>query len=142
MVEVVKFKAEHILSIRKQDHDAIELPSYNYEQYLKIENLKHSYSIVVDGIVMACVGIVEYWSNRGEAWAVIDRYAGPKMLSIVREMKLLFSIVDCDRIEAAVIHNFKQGHRLVKLLGFELEASIMRKYGVTGFDYSLYARVK
>jgi RimJ/RimL family protein N-acetyltransferase len=45
------------------------------------------------------------------------------------------------RIEATVDVGFKQGHRWIKMLGFELEG-YMRAYRPDGADMLLYARVK
>lgn len=142
MVSVERFKTEHIKLIKKQNHDVIELRSFTDEQFQYAERLAHSYTIFVNGVAVACVGVAEYWRHRGEAFAFISSDSGKHFVSIVRTMKRLIDEVDCDRIEATVIRSFKQGHRLVRLLGFELEADLMRKYGLTGLDYSLYARVK
>ena len=142
MVEVIKFKADHVWFLKFQDHDNLELGSVDRSFYKQAEVLKHSYTIVVNGVISACVGIVDYWNNRGEVWALIDRRSGKSFLSIVRVMIKLLNSMSHSRIEATVIANFKQGHRLVKLLGFEIEANCMKKYGVTGLDYALYARVK
>lgn len=142
MVSVERFKADHINLIKKQSHDVIELRNFTEDQFKYAESLSHSYTIFVKGKAAACVGVAEYWRHRGEAFAFISADSGPHFLPIVRTMKRLIDGVDCDRIEATVIKSFKQGHRLVRLLGFELEADLMRKYGLTGLDYSLYARVK
>lgn len=142
MLEVVKFSAIHCLQLRKQPQQILELADLKFEHYVAAEKLPYSWSILVDGFPMACVGVSEYWKHRGEAWALIDVHSGKHFVPIVRAMKRILDIIDCDRIEATIQKDFKQAHRLVKLLGFELEAETMRKYGVTGLDYSLYARVK
>lgn len=142
MLEVVKFNVEHCIQLRKQKEQFIELDGVTLEHYKQIEKLNYSWTILVDNIPMACVGVVNFHSHKGEAWAIIDCYSGKHFVSIVRSMKRILDIIKLDRIEATVQKNFKQAHRLVKLLGFELEAETMRKYGVNGLDYSLYARVK
>jgi hypothetical protein len=141
-ITILTFKAEHILQIRQQQHDIIELQGFTQEHYKKIEALPHQWSISVDGVIKACGGIVLYWKGRGEAWAMIGDDTRKDFVGIIRAIKKILSITDCDRIEATVIKDFKAGHRLVKLLGFDLEAQTMRKYGIKGWDYSLYARVK
>ena len=142
MTEVVKFKADHAFQINMQDHDLVELSSFKREHFEAMASRRHSYTILVNGVVRACIGLVEYWNNRGELWAIIDRSVKHEFVSIVRAMKRLLDESDVARMEAIVNVGFVQGHRLVKLLGFELEAPLMRKYGVTGLDCSLYARVK
>lgn len=144
MTRVERYKAEHAKSINRQNHDAIELSVISDEQFKAVETCKHAYSIYVNDSLVACFGVVQHWAGRCEAWAIIDKYAGSNMISVVRTMNRLADLVmvDFHRIEATVMSTFEQGHRLVKLLKFELEAPLMRKYGVTGLDYSLYARVR
>lgn len=142
MVEVVKFQASHVLRLKMQEKQHLELKDLPYEYYVSAQNLKHSYTIMIGEQPYACVGVSPYWKNRGEVWAIIDREVGYFFLAIIRKMKELLAAVDLDRIEATIEKDFKQGHRLAKLMGFELEAETMRKYGENGLDYSLYARVK
>lgn len=142
MIKILPFKAEHISQIKQQNHDLIELQDFGLAHYRKFEGLKWQWSIEIDGEIKACCGCVEYWKDRGEVWAMIDRRSGPKFLPMVRALKDLFNQIDCQRIEVTVISNFIQAHRLVKILGFTLEAPLMKKYGITGWDYSLYSRVK
>lgn len=142
MIEVVKFEACHVNMIKQQSHDLVELSSMNPEHYEAAASLPDMYTFKCGDRVLACAGLVSYWRNRSEVWAIIDSSSGDKFLPLVRAFKSLIDAHPCIRIEATVIRNFKQAHRLVKILGFELEADVMRKYGVTGFDYSLYARVK
>lgn len=142
MVEVLRFKAEHVSLINQQSHDEQTLSGLNVESYRFAEKQEHSYTIAINGIVQACFGAIVLWKNRAEAWAIIDKNCGKHFVSIVRVMKRTIDLYGYNRTEAVVQSDFEQGHRLVKLLGFDLEAPLMRKYGVTGLDYSLYARVK
>ena len=142
LTRILPFKADHIKQIRQQPHDLVELANFTDEQYAMIEKMPDQYSIEIDGRVRACCGLTRYWENRGEVWVIFDVDSGMYFIRMVRAMKKFLDEVDCRRIEACVISNFIPGHRLVKLLGFALEAPLMRKYGVTGFDYSLYAKVK
>ncbi len=141
MLEIRKFAAEDIKKIRLQNHDLLELNKLPDSFYKAVEPLE-SYSIFLGDKPIACVGIVQYWTGRGEVWAVIDRESGASFISLVRALEKLLSKSECTRIEATVIKQFVNGHRLAKILGFDMEASTMKKYGVTGLDYSLYARVK
>lgn len=140
-IEVIRFKAEHILDINQQDHDSNTLDGLNIENYRFAEKQEHSYTILANGIAVACFGAIVLWKNRAEAWAIIDKFSGKYFISIVKIMKRTIDLYGYKRLEAAVQLDFEQGHRLVKILGFDLEAPLMRKYGITGLDYSLYSRV-
>jgi hypothetical protein len=101
-----------------------------------------AYSIQVDGRVIACAGVVEYWKNRGEAWAFVDRKCKREFLALHHIVRDFLDHCPVRRIEAAVSTTFSAGHRWVRALGFELEAPILRAYGPDGGDCSLYARVR
>lgn len=141
MVQVLRFQKEHVSQIRQQERDLVENADFKPEHYAAFETQKYSYSIEISGRVMVCCGVVQLWPGRGEAWALIDRETKKYFVQLFKVMRDLLAGVECPRIEAAIRHDFPQGHRLIRLLGFELEAPLMRKYGVTGEDYTLYARV-
>lgn len=141
MVKVMRFQKEHVRHIKQQDRDLVENADFAIEDYGSFEQLKHSYSIEVAGKIVACCGVVDLWNERGEAWALIDRDCKSHFLAVFKSMKTILKTVEIKRVEAAVRYDFSAGHKLVQLLGFELEARQMRKYGITGEDYSLYARV-
>ena len=101
-----------------------------------------SFTLLVDGAPIMSYGVMEYWPGRGEAWAFIDRNAGPHMVAIHRKAKELLIAADLERVEANVICDFDAAHRWCKLLGFKLEAECRRKFFPTGEDAALYARVR
>ena len=142
IINIIPFLSSHVDQISMQDYDLEELSNTTESHWKNVEALKWQRSIVIDGKVEACYGVVEYWKGRGEYWALIDRNSGSKLVPMVRAMMSLLNEIDCKRIEVTVIYKFKQAHRLAILSGFELEAPLMKKYGVTGLDYSLYARIQ
>lgn len=91
---------------------------------------------------VGCFGVLPIWPGLGQAWAVFSKAAGPHMLAITRHGVYLRDTVPFKRIQTTVRCDFEDGHRLMKLLGFTVEAERMAAYDLTGRDHALYARVR
>ena len=91
--------------------------------------------------VLCVCGLSPQWTNRAVAWAVLSETAGKYFIKLHRIIRKLFNSVDYRRIEATVDIDFKQGHRWMRMLGFEPEG-YMKAYTPTGGDQILYARVR
>lgn len=100
---------------------------------------KHSYAGVdVYGRVVFCVGVIELWPERGEAWAFFSQDAGVHFMAIHRIVKRFLFARHFKRIEATVELNFPRGIRWVEMLGFKVEAPCLAQYR-EGQDYALYS---
>ncbi len=91
--------------------------------------------------IIACSGVVKHWENRATAWALISKNAGPYFVRIHKAVQRFLDSTDIRRIEAYADANFDQGHRWLKMLGFE-EEGYMRSFSPLGDDAVLYARIK
>ena len=81
------------------------------------------------------------WENRATAFALLSDDSGPHFPAIHSAVVEFLDNAPYRRIEATVDVGFKQGHRWIKMLGFELEG-YMKAYRPDGADMLLYARVK
>lgn len=142
-VSVSNFRAEHVTEIEFQRHDGSkEEQLLSSQQFIAVENAGRSKTIFIDGQVRACVGVVEYWPGRGAVWAIIDRRAVDCYLPLIRTLKRLLDAAPERRLESTVVASFDKGHKLNRILGFTLEAPLMKNYGELGTTYSLYSRTK
>lgn len=142
MIQVVRFKAEHLSQLMEQEATQYLRAYLTPAHIAALEQSPHSMTGLADGRVVICGGVVEYWPNRGEAWAIIDQNCKEHFTAIHNAVKRFFEVCPLRRIEAAVDIGFEAGHRWMRLLGFELEAPVLRAYRPEGGDCSLYARVK
>lgn len=94
-----------------------------------------------NGKVVAMGGVVPVWHNRAQAWMWMSEVSGRHMITIHREVKKFLDACPVPRIEAHVNVGFKPGVRWMQMLGFEMEG-YMRKFGPSGADMLLFARVK
>jgi hypothetical protein len=128
-----------------------ELPQLQYlNEYMgqanidALEKSPHSYTLMTeeDERVVGCAGVVEYWSGRGEAWAILDTDSRHEFLAMHNTVKRFLDVCPVNRIEAAVDLHFDNGHRWVMALGFRLDAARLRAFFPNGRDASLYSRVR
>lgn len=139
---IVPFKAEHLEQMDQHDTTSFFRPHIKLEQLKLLEQSGMAYTAIKDGRVLGCAGVVEYWPDRGEVWAVFDKKIQHDFVYIHKAALRFLDTVPIRRIEAAVEFNFVAGHRWIRMLGFELEAVRMHAYVPSGADFSLYARVK
>ena len=141
-IEIVDFKAEHLVDLSLADGHPFVGDQLTFEQTVALERAKHSYTGILDGKPVFCAGVSEVWPGHLEAWAYMPRHTSKHMIQITRIVKRFFDLMPFVRVEAAIDCNFSAGRRWVEMLGFELEAPRMRKYSPDGRDHALYAKVK
>ena len=107
-------------------------------RYLQTQN---SWTLLADTEPVACGGTMEMWPGRHQVWVYTTPTAGRCMVRISRLAKLIIEPI-VGRIESTVRADFKQGHRWAKMMGFEVEAPLMRGYSPRGEDHVGYVRIQ
>jgi len=142
MIRIRPMKAEHVAGFRLQPKQAMLAGNLADPAYVaSLVASGNAYAALVDGRAVAFGGCLELWQDRAYAWMLIGEDAGPHFFTIVRAVAGYLQAAPWRRIEAAVGSDFRQGHRLIKMLGFEFEGR-MRAFSPDGVDHDLYARVK
>lgn len=141
MIQVVPYKAEHLLAISLQEAQWWLGRYLDYGQAKSLEAAQ-AFTGLVDGRPVICAGVIEIHPGRALSWSYVDRSAGVNFLFIHRAVRRFLELCDYRRIEAEVAFDFEAGHRWIRMLGFELEAPRLRSYLPDGRDCSIYARVK
>ncbi len=138
---VVPYKAEHLLALKMQPGQSYLAP-YVTDEYAKLLESQWAFTALDDEDVVAVGGVAELWSNRGLAWAFVDTRAGAHFLALHKAVQRVLDLVPYRRVEAETPCEFRQGHRWLRMLGFQLEAPRMKSFRIDGGDAALYARVK
>lgn len=142
MAKYVEFKIEDLRRLAK-DEGIKEVREFFTEPVLeKISTLPFKFAIESEGEVVAMGGVAEIWPNRGEGWIFFDSKCKTNFLPVFRLVKSWVHALPFKRIEAAAKLGSSFAHRHLQLLGFELEAPVMKAFYPNGDNYSLYARVK
>lgn len=142
MIRIAKMRPEHVVGFRLQDKQAMLAGNLADPAYVAaLVASGNAFTALVDGHAVAFGGCLEMWRGRAYMWSLIGRDAGPHMRVLVRAAAGFLKVAPWTRIEAAVASDFRAGHRLVRMLGFEFEGR-MRAYAPDGADHDLYARIK
>lgn len=139
-MKVVPYQAEHMRALRLQ---SAQLSSMGWAPADHAEMLEQftAFTALDGDEVLVCAGVIELWPGRGAAWAFMAENLGARMVAIHRAVRRYFATLDFRRLEAEVATDFPQGHRWVRLLGFELETPRLRAYFPDGSDASMYVKV-
>lgn len=146
MFELATFLPEHVKEIDPHPayQGAKESMAHSSEAFFKSSGC-YSSSIMIDGKVEGCLGLVMEWDKTAYAWSYLSKKAclHPYSLSkLVSKLLNMYEIGLClDRISATTRCDSLVSRRWLQSLGF-VQEGIMRKYGPDGSDYALYARVR
>lgn len=93
-----------------------------------------------DSNIIGATGFVEITDNTLQCWAVFTDLLPKYLKSVVQHLKMENEIMSkhYHRIQAQVLHDFEEGHKFIKSLGFYEEA-LIKKMDVDGNDYMQYA---
>ena len=132
--------------------DTVKIATQPAQQYLhrivdvradftELANRGLAWTAESEGRILAIAGVEPQWENRAIAFALISGAAGPYFWAIHSAVHNFLNSTTYRRIEATVDVGFEQGHRWIKMLGFEIEG-YMKAYRPDGADMLLYARVR
>lgn len=141
MIQVVPYKAEHLLTLNLQRGQEYCVPSIT-PVYAKQLEATDAYTVLAGDRPVAVGGVFPIWDNRALVWSFMDSQAGPYFCQIHKAVLRFLDSLPYRRLEADTPCEFEAGHRWLRLLGFKMEAERMRAYMVDGGDAALYAKVK
>lgn len=146
-MKIVPFEPEHIERLRQaglQREQARYEPILDNPEYARGLKVGGDAFSAIDrfGKVVACAGVIKMWANRGVAWSIIGGDLGAEFYGVHMAVKRHLAASTLNRIEAVVDLEFEEGHRWMKLLGFEKETERMRAYAPDGRDCTGYVMVK
>lgn len=140
-MRIVPFEPVHLRALVLQDAQSWMGPMLRADYGEALKRGGPCFTALDGDEVLACSGVLRMWENRDQAWALMAANSGRHFVGIYRGIKRFLDLHDARRVEATVDSNFDEGHRLMRLLGFEREGR-MRAYLMDGRDCDLYARVR
>lgn len=135
---VVPFRAWHMGWVQDAGAAVGGEGGLTAEVLLSLER-QNSWTAVVDGEPIACGGTMLQWPGRHIAWAYLNMSTGPHMRFVTRAVQEGLATV-YGRIELTVRSDFEKGHRWARLLGFEVEAPVLKAFGPLGEDHVGYVK--
>lgn len=148
-------KGSYMIKVRpyeKGDTFKVQLKDVFYADYetkqkseetaLKGEGI--TFTLLDDTKVIGVVGISCLWPGVGEAWTLLSedvrKYPILFHKLIFNGLRFYMKELKLHRLQASVVSDFCTGGKWLSKLGFTKEGT-MRKLGVNGDDYDLWARV-
>jgi hypothetical protein len=141
MIRVVPFEVCHAKFLISQDKTGFMGKYIEPQHLLAVSQSKMAYTGMVGGSVVFCGGVIRYWDNRGEAWAIFGRDVKQHFIGIHNAVRRFLAVCPLRRVEATVYADFKEGHRWVRALGFRVEGERLRGFFPDGKDATLFSRV-
>jgi len=137
---VIKFKGWHVellqeAGLSEPGRPKLDVPTLGY---MEREN---SWTILANDRPILCGGTIKLWEGRYCAWSYLSADSGPHMRKVTRETIRHLNEVE-GRVEMSVRCDFPLGHKWAKMLGFEVETPLMKKYGPSGEDHVGYVRFR
>ena len=113
------------------------------KDYPRLSIVGYAKTLLVDGVPLACGGVIVLWDKVGEGWLVVSKDVNERKVEIayflrnvidetMKELKL-------KRLQVAVRTDFEKGKKFVEFLDFEFEG-VMHSYFPDGSNAFLYAR--
>lgn len=141
-MEVLQFVPEHFQHLFLQPAQSCMAREIHNPEYVKsLMAAGDCYTATTNGIVVACIGLINFWPGRRHAWAFLAAEIEHQMIPLHRNVKRWLNYHGEGRIEAAVDCDHAAAIRWAEMLGFEREGR-MRQYTTDGRDCFLYARVR
>jgi len=145
MIEVIQYKKEHAYSIFQNNMRERELGiTKDFDEFATgWEVSGPAYTIIIDGSIVFCGGVILTGWNRGEAWTLMSDlfYKYPKSCYKICKNQLNEVIKEhgLKRVQAVIDVDFEDGVRFAEHLGFEKEG-ILKSYGPEGEDMLMFGR--
>ena len=136
-MNIIPFKLEHLQALRLQPAQAGSAVIDPFH----VERLGAAWTVLSEDQPIACAGVLEIWPDRGLAWALVGEDAGREFIALHRAVSNYLKQAPWKRVEAYVDAKFINGHRWVRILGFDREG-YLSAFMQDGTDMVLYSRVR
>lgn len=142
-MEFVPFRKEHMVGLLAQPAQARMSQKISPEIAEMLEGTP-AFTALDGGVPVGAAGVMLAGTGgyRGVAWAYLTKVPTRKFILIHKGVQQFLEGCYIPRLEMTVDCGFEAGHRWAYLLGFSLEAKVMRSWNAPGEDVSLYARIR
>lgn len=132
MYRIVPFKSWHLEWVTG------EAPPFD-ATILAMMEASNWRTVLFDDVAIFAGGTVPQWPGRTQLSAFLSPQSGPHMRFLTRATKEYIGKIE-GRIEFTVRCDFDKGHRWARLLGFDVETYVMKRYGPLGEDHTMYVK--
>tara|TARA_R100001463_G_scaffold32675_3_gene73063 strand:+ start:5391 stop:5834 length:444 start_codon:yes stop_codon:yes gene_type:complete len=146
-VRIIDYQPSHLHDLMDGplNKGAIKNIGYMREWASELQQPGWSYTLIENGHIICCSGIVDMWPGVGEAWFIASSKIHDNVRPFIRFAKTdIMHRVTTDnnlwRVQGVCKADWPAARRFARLMGFE-EEGLMRKYGPEQADYIRIAKV-
>jgi hypothetical protein len=142
-LDLRKCYVEHLRLIEPQAAQELDHFGLTADQVAPVLERSLAFSGWIAGECIGAAGILPKWAGVAQVWCLLSRQAPPYMLAITRAVRAILATHEARRFECSVVHDFEQGHRWMRLLGFTNETpNGMLHADPHGRTLSMYSKVR
>lgn len=141
IVSLVNFEPYHIDLIDLKEGQ--NFVSSNKELVAAQAKNNLAMTMVIDGRIIGCGGVVRMWDGVGEVWLVVGDCLPDYQIMVCKTAKNFIKLIDpiYHRLQMAVNINNPEAAKFAEYLGF-INPYLMREYDSLKQDYFLYERLR
>ena len=147
-MRIVEYKPEHLHDLMDGplNDGAVKNIGYMREWAGELQQPGWSYTLIQNGHIICCAGIVDMWPGVGEAWFIASNKIHENARPFIKFAKtdVMQKVIDENglwRVQAVCKEDWPAALKFARCMGFEPEG-VMRKYGPEGMDYIRVAWVR
>lgn len=129
---IVSFEPKHLRQLDVQ-------PMQKGEEIWTLPEQTTLFSLFEGETLQAIIGFVREDKDRVLAVSLLSAGCGRNLRGIIRAMKRCYDIYHVRRVEMLVRTDFKEAHRMARMLGYQREGTL--RAFANGTDYDMYARI-
>lgn len=143
MFEIVPYKLEHLIPLLDQKENVGIRETFLSGTGTQLE-IGESATLIVNGKVACCGGVIPYWEGRVQGWIVFSDEFKTNFIPVFRGVKAFLKekLKTHRRIEASATLDFPSARRKIELFGFKLECELAKGFLPDGRDCALYSMVR
>ena len=145
MIEIRDYKPEDYFEIERRKFDLITFLNFpNPKLIAETLGRGPAFTLLSDGQIIACGGIVPFWKGVGESWVISSKLVNQYPLSFAKVVwRKLLELIDkfnFERVQTVVDAENIVSQKWLERMGYKNEGQ-MRKY-IKGRTFYRYAWIK
>lgn len=143
-MRILPFKPEHLVVMTMRDWEKEKVYPYVAQGWLdQCSRLPHNATLVYDGRIITCIGLIPLWEGVYEVWQIPSVYVETYKIWYVKTLWQLFE----KKAELLKFHRLQTKcpaddlhDRWMKAMSFECEG-ILRNYNIFKDDFKMWSRI-
>lgn len=145
--EVVQYEVIHAMEILDRNREIMLSKIDGWERIIQDWRTSGpAYTLLLDGVPVACAGVIFMGWSRGEAWTLLSPEIKnhPRLIfsQVKKNLEKIIAENGLRRVQAIVLEGHEEGKVFLEHLGFKIETPHgMKGFGPNGETFYMFGRV-